>query len=75
MPKNDQSNGAQGEPGVSVYQGLPDVRMVVNEGNVVSPSGEDRVYEEGEEFTVDGPTAVALASGGHATAVPEQAEE
>lgn len=55
--------------GVSVTQGLPDVRMVVADGNVVSPSGEDRSYEAGEEFMVSGPDAIALAAGGHATVV------
>ncbi len=56
--------------GVSVYQGLPDVTMVVNEGSVVSPSGEDQSYEGGQEITVSGPDAISLAAGGHATAVP-----
>jgi hypothetical protein len=65
MAPKDQ-NGTQGEPGVAVYQGLPDVEMVVAEGNVVSPSGEDKAYEEGEHFTVDGPTAIALTTAGHA---------
>jgi len=70
-------NGAVEEPqaqaavglGVSVTQGLPDVTMTVNEGSVVSPSGEDRSYEGGETITVDGPTAIALAAAGVATAV------
>jgi glyoxylase-like metal-dependent hydrolase (beta-lactamase superfamily II) len=71
-PKNE--NGGQGEPGVAVYQGLPDVEMIVAEGNVVSPSGDDKAYEEGEKITVDGPTAIALATAGHATPV-EQTEK
>jgi hypothetical protein len=58
-----------GFPAVSVTQGLPDVQMVVTAGSTVSPSGEDVVYTEGETFTVDGPTAIALAAGGYATAV------
>ena len=61
---------AGGIPGVAVYQGLPDVTMVVNEGNVVSVSGEDGVHEAGETITVDGPTAISLAAGGHATPAP-----
>jgi hypothetical protein len=55
--------------GVSVTQGLPDVKMVVNEGSFVSPSGEDVTYEGGQEITVDGPTAISLAASGVATAV------
>lgn len=54
--------------GVSVTQGLPDVTMVVNEGSEVSPSGEDRTYYGGEEVTVSGPDAIALAAGGFASA-------
>jgi hypothetical protein len=69
--QNPETGGGPlpGQPGVAVYQGLPDVEMVVNPGNEVSPSGEDVTYYEGETFTVDGPTAIALAAGGHATAV------
>jgi hypothetical protein len=55
--------------GVTVTQGLPDVKMIVNEGSVVSPSGEDRSYEGGEEITVSGPDAISLAAQGVATAV------
>jgi hypothetical protein len=69
-PKKTEGQGV----GVAVYQGLPDVEMIVNDGNVVSPSGDDRSYEGGEKITVDGPTAIALASEGHATPV-EATEE
>lgn len=68
-------NGQGVGVGVAVYQGLPDVEMVVSEGSVVSPSGDDHTYEEGERFTVDGPTAIALAANGHATPVPPEAED
>jgi hypothetical protein len=41
--------------------------MIVSPGSEVSPSGEDRTYYGGEEITVSGPDAVALAAGGFAT--------
>ncbi len=72
-PENGQVEEAPapvGLPGVAVYQGLPDVTMIVNEGNVVSPSGQDESFEGGQEITVSGPDAIALAAGGHATPVP-----
>lgn len=61
--------------GVAVYQGLPDVQMIVAPGNEVSPSGSDQTFYEGEVVTVDGPTAIALAAGGHATAVAAEPSE
>ena len=74
VPEHEATPEAEAAPptgglGVSVTQGLPDVTMVVNEGNVVSPSGDDRSYEAGEQFTVSGPDAIALAAGGHASVV------
>jgi hypothetical protein len=51
---------------VNAAQGLPDVTMVVLPGQTVSPANEDRSYGEGEEFTVDAPTAITLTSLGHA---------
>jgi len=55
---------------VAVYQDLPDVTMVVLNATI-SPSGDDNVYTEGDTFTVDGPTAIALAAGGFAAPVGE----
>lgn len=63
---------SQQEPAVSVYQGLPDVWMKVTNA-VISPSGDDRTYHDGENFKVDGPTAIALQSAGQA--VPLEGEE
>jgi hypothetical protein len=68
-----EENGQAGGPGVAVYQGLPDVEMVVAEGNFVSPAGDDKTYEGGERITVSGPDAISLAAAGHAT--PVEAEE
>lgn len=73
LPEHEETPSAEAAPptgvGVSVTQGLPDVTMIVTEGSVVSPSGDDRSYEGGEQITVSGPDAIALAAGGHATVV------
>jgi hypothetical protein len=64
-----QETGGLGVTHTPAAEAQPDMRMVVNEGSVVSPSGDDRYYQGGEEITVDATTAVALAMGGHASPV------
>ena len=49
----------------AVTQNVPDFQVEVLANQFVSPGGEDKTFEEGQKFTVDGPTAMSLASAGH----------
>ena len=64
------ANENQATPvGVSVTKGsesLPDITMVVKEGATVGKDG--KTYEEGDEVTVDAPTAMHFQQSGVADA-------
>jgi hypothetical protein len=49
----------------SVTQGIPDMTVVVAEGATVGHLGVS--YGPGDEVTLEGPTALSLVQGGHAT--------
>jgi hypothetical protein len=68
MPKDaDTEPEAEAKPdaelAVSVTQGVPEIRVRVAPNNTVSHEGE--AYAEGDELTLDGPTAIAWMQAGH----------
>lgn len=63
MSTNDDTQ--PGAPAVTVSQGIPDMVVIVNDGETLGH--DDVMYEPGDEVTLPGPTALALVQMGHVT--------
>lgn len=73
MAKNNEADPIP-QLAVSVTQGVPDMRVKVNEGNVVGHEGV--LYgpdqEAGDEVVLPGPTALSQEVAGHVTILNEE---
>lgn len=64
----DKPKAEEAEPGgvaSQVTRAIPDLVVVVREGNTVSHGGKE--YLAGDEVSLEGPTAISLLQGGHVT--------